>query len=261
LSSLLVKLIGFPATLIHGDTLVLDRWLWLKRCLSRSENAEKLLDVGCGSGAFTIGAALRGYDALGLSWDERNQQVAAERAQICHARNARFEVWDARRLDERSDLEGQFDVAVCCEVIEHILDDRKLMRDISRCLKPDGRLFLTTPNSHYRPITREDNGPFVPIESGGHVRKGYTREQLNQLCEQNGLRVEHDSACSGFLSQKITSLLRGLSRIHPWIGWGMTLPLRVFPPVFDRAFTSWLAWPQFSLCLEARKLRNSADKS
>src|SRR5207253_6752927 len=159
-SSLLVKSIGFPATLIYGDPLVVDRWLWLKRRLSPHAISEKLLDVGCGSGAFTIGAALRGYDALGLSWDERNQSVAAERARICHAESAHFEVVDARRLDERRDLNAQFDVAICCEVIEHILDDRKLMRDISMCLKPGGRLLLTTPNSNYKSITREDNGPF-----------------------------------------------------------------------------------------------------
>ena len=41
-----------------------------------SRNQEALIDIGCGSGAFSIGAALRGYNSLGLSWDERNQQVA-----------------------------------------------------------------------------------------------------------------------------------------------------------------------------------------
>lgn len=70
MSSLLVKTIGFPATIIHGDTLVVDRWLWLKERLSRSGDSGKLIDIGCGSGAFTIGAALQGYDTLGLSWDE-----------------------------------------------------------------------------------------------------------------------------------------------------------------------------------------------
>ncbi len=38
--NVLVKLIGFPATLIHGDTMVLDRWLWLKGRLYRTNNNE-----------------------------------------------------------------------------------------------------------------------------------------------------------------------------------------------------------------------------
>src|SRR5258708_30322195 len=82
--SALVKLFGFPATLVHGDPLVLDRWFWLKARLPKTRNDEHLLDVGCGTGAFSIGAALRGYRALGLSWDERNQSLAKERATYCN---------------------------------------------------------------------------------------------------------------------------------------------------------------------------------
>jgi SAM-dependent methyltransferase len=260
MSSLLVRTIGFPATLIHGDPLVLDRWLWLKERLSKPVGVGKLIDIGCGSGAFTIGAALQGYNALGLSWDERNQKVAAERARICRADTARFELLDARRLHERCDLSAQFDIAICFEVIEHILDDRKLMRDISMCLKPGGRLLLTTPNSYYRSITGEDDGPFSTVEDGGHVRKGYTKEELRKLCEESGLVFERNSFCGGFLSQKVTFLIRVLSRIHPLIAWGLTLPLRAIPPVFDRAITGWLGWPGYSICLEARKLNDNCQE-
>jgi len=59
--SLLVRIVGFAATLIHGDPLILDRWHWLKKRLSRTLNGDKLIDIGCRSGAFTIGTALRGY--------------------------------------------------------------------------------------------------------------------------------------------------------------------------------------------------------
>src|SRR5262249_21536584 len=102
--SALVRLVGFPATLIHGDPLVLDRWLWLKALLPKTRNGERLLDVGCGTGAFSIGAALRGYRALGLSWDERNQLAAKERAALCRASSAQFEVLDIQKLDRRADL-------------------------------------------------------------------------------------------------------------------------------------------------------------
>jgi cyclopropane fatty-acyl-phospholipid synthase-like methyltransferase len=104
--SALVRLVGFPATLVHGDPLVLDRWFWLKARLPKTRNDERLLDVGCGSGAFPIGAALRGYRAVGLSWDERNQSVAQERAIYCKAPSAQFEVLDIRELDRRADLVG-----------------------------------------------------------------------------------------------------------------------------------------------------------
>src|SRR6266481_5239985 len=102
--SALVRLVGFPATLVHGDPLVLDRWFWLKARLPKTRNDERLLEVGCGSGAFPIGAALRGYRAVGLSWDERS--VAKERAIYCKAPSAQFEVLDIRELDRRADLVG-----------------------------------------------------------------------------------------------------------------------------------------------------------
>ena len=253
--SALTKIIGFPATLIHGDTLVLDRWIWLKRRLPSTRNGERLLDVGCGTGAFTIGAARRGYRSLGLSWDARNQTVAAERAKICKANSAEFEVLDVRHLDTREDLKNKFDVAICLENIEHIIDDKKLMIDIAACLKPGGRLLLTTPNLLYRHITASDRGPFSDTEDGWHVRRGYTKSMLCELCHQAGLVPEEVSYCSGILSQKITALQRMLGAAGHMFAWFATLPLRVFPPVLDRAFMPVLNWPWFSICLEAYKPR------
>lgn len=253
LNSPLVRIFGFSATLIHGDTLVLDRWLWLKTRISQNAQGEKLLDVGCGSGAFTIGAALRDYDSLGLSWDERNQKVAQERALLCQTTNAHFEVLDVRRLDTRRDLASAYDVVLSFENIEHILDDSKLMQDIANCLKPGGRLLLTTPYYHYRAITPGDNGPFSTTEDGGHVRRGYTRERLLELCEEVNLVCDSISFCSGFLSQKITYLLRTLSSISPLLAWALTLPLRPLPLLMDPMFTKLTHWPFFSICLEAHK--------
>lgn len=252
--SLLVRVFGFPATLIHGDTLVLDRWLWLRHYLPFVERgSRRLLDVGCGTGAFTIGAARRGYRALGLSWDVRNQSVGAERAAICKTDLAEFEVQDVRHLHERPDLLEKFDVAICCENIEHVLDDRKLLVDVASCLKCGGILLLTTPNFHYRPITKGDDGPFSEVEDGGHVRRGYTKETLEHLCAVSGLTISAIEYCSGFLSQKVTGFLRITSAIHPLVGWGVVLPLRLLPPLLDPWLFRVSRWPGFSIALVAVK--------
>ncbi len=257
-SSLLVKLLGFSALLIHGDPLVLDRWLWLKKRLPRTRNDESLLDCGCGSGAFSIGAARRGYVTTGISNQGPTLQTAEQRAGQLAPGRARFEAVDVRRLAERNDFAGSFDFAVCLEVIEHIADDRKLMVDLANCIKPGGRLLLTTPNYHYVAITADEEGPRSSDEHvtcGWHVRRGYTAAMLSELCDEAGLVVEDISYCSGFLSQKLTMVLRRLARLHYLLGWMVVLPLRPLPPLLDGLLTRLLGWRYYSIGLEAYKPR------
>ena len=121
---------------------------------------DRVLDVGCGVGAFTIGAALQGYQALGLTWDESQQSRAERRAHMLGV-NARFRRLDVRALDSAEDLKGLFDVVILCEVIEHVLDDRRLLHAAAGCLAPGGRVLITTPNLTASPIVPEHAGALL----------------------------------------------------------------------------------------------------
>lgn len=256
--SRLVRLLGFPPTLIFGNPAVLDRWLWLRSRLPVARSGERLLDVGCGSGAFTIGAALRGYEAIGLSWDEQSNRKATQRAALCGADHARFEIIDVRHLSQHAGVLGKFDVILNCENLEHIIDDLKLMRDMADLLKPGGYLLLTTPWLFYKPITKGDEGPFVLKETGAHVRRGYTRTMLEELCDLAGLQVEEVSSCYGFLSQKVTWLQRVLSQYSVILGWSAVLPLRLFPLALDNFFRHIFRFSDYSICIMAYKPRFNA---
>ncbi|TWU25796.1 class I SAM-dependent methyltransferase [Bythopirellula polymerisocia] len=261
--SILVRIMGFRATLIHGDTLVLDRWRWLRRRLPKTANNESLLDVGCGTGAFTIGAALRGYQATGISWDERNQEVAKQRAMLCHAEKSSFVIGDVRELGELQNLKDNYDCVICLECVEHILNDLKLFRDLADRIKPGGRLLLSTPHYYYLPMSDEDLGPFLTEETGWHVRRGYTSAMLLELCETAGLHHGEISYCSGFISQMVTRFWRTCNRLPGGtaLGFVLTLPLRLLPLILpDRWITQVLRWPFYSICLEAYKPRFENEK-
>ena len=252
----LTKLIGASAGLIQGDFFTRDRWLWLKERLPRTANGETLLDVGCGTGAFSIAAAKRGYSCLGLSWDKADMEMASERAALCGAEKASFRVCDIRELDRQEGLKGTFDFAICCENIEHVIDDRRLVLAMFACLKPGGRLLLTAPNYHYKAVSKGDLGPFEKEELGWHVRRGYSRGQILDLFHETGFFVEEISFCSGWFSQKCTGFLRWFDGRPFMIGWVLTLPVRYLSPVLDRLCALVFRHPGYSICVEAYKTRH-----
>jgi SAM-dependent methyltransferase len=164
---------------------------------------------------------------------------------------ARFEVQDVRTLSTRHEFKECFDIATCFETIEHVLDDAKVMQSLAGLLRPGGLLVLTTPSYEYIPMDAGDAGPFSGIEDGRHVRKGYTPETLTYLAEQAGLKVTDIGFCSGWASQKITTLLRALSRRTGYgPAWALTFPLRLIPPLLDNRDQ---AYPRYSICMLATK--------
>lgn len=254
---LLTRLLGSSAGLVQGDTLTWDRWRWLAARLPSTRNGEELLDVGCGTGAFTIRAAQRGYEALGLTWDETDSAVARRRAELVGAKRASFTICDVRFLDEQLELRERFDVALCCENMEHILDDFRLARAMFGCLRPGGRLLLTTPNYLYRPISPGDMGPFRKVEDGWHVRRGYTPAALREVLSSAGFSVEEISYCSGFFSQKTTAVLRRFGGRGYVAGWLLTLWMRPLIPPADAVFHRLFRYPLYSIAAVAYKPRHS----
>ncbi len=267
MSNLLVRFFGWPATLVHGDSMVVDRWRWLRQRLPVTVTpGESLLDVGCGTGAFTMGAARRGFEAVGLSWDERNQAVAETRAKMLGLNGVSFPICDVRRLDERTEFLNRFDVVLCFENIEHILDDRKLMHDIYNCLKPGGRLFLSAPNYYYHPMSAGDRGPFREVEDGGHVRRGYTPAMLRELCDDCGFEIEEIGYLSYYFSQMTTAMIRIINGVAPSvISWPLSLPMRALTVLLDGWLGKWisiaLGYPGFSIALVAYKKRFEASNA
>ncbi|MCD6331653.1 MAG: methyltransferase domain-containing protein [Bacteroidales bacterium] len=64
--------------------------------------------------------------------------------------------------------EKQFDWVICNHVLEHVADDRQVMKEILRVLKPGGRALLQVPLDYSYEITYEDPGITDPSEREIH---------------------------------------------------------------------------------------------
>lgn len=246
----LVKLMGWPATILHGDPSVFDRWRWLKRHLR--PGPLRTLDAGCGSGAFTMYAAKIGNFAVGLTNDGPHVEGSRRRAALLGIGQVEFLQADLRQLDALTETLGRFDQIICFETIEHIKNDRKLLRDLARLLRPDGRLLLTTPHRGYHPLL----GDVVsPEEDGGHVRWGYTHAELAALFGEAGLELRVREYISGWVSQRLLNLLRRAALlVGSRLAWGLTFPLRILQCA-DVPLTRRLGYPYLSVGVIGVKCR------
>lgn len=93
----------------------------------------RLLDYGCGNGAFARFMANRGYVAVGLEPFSLGNPIQSGRLKLIRA-----------PLEE-ADL-GEFDVITLWHVLEHIARPADLLRQLGRHLAPGGALIVSVPN-------------------------------------------------------------------------------------------------------------------
>jgi len=240
----LLKLLGWPVTLRFGDPLVMDRWRWLKPRLGRG--ALRTFDAGCGNGCFSFAAAAAGNEVIGGSFDLEPLKKAQARARSFGLDRVHFEQIDLRELPAHQQRLGKFDQIICTECIEHVINDEKLVKDLAAILKPGGRLLLTTPHADHRALRHEK---LTDKEDGGHVRWGYSEQRLREICDAAGLKVVDVDHTSGWISQKLTNLIRVRNEKFAWL---LTYPLRCAQPL-DRALNRWVRYPWFGIGIVAEK--------
>jgi radical SAM superfamily enzyme YgiQ (UPF0313 family)/SAM-dependent methyltransferase len=115
----------------------------------RRRSHRSVLDYGCGVGALVFWLAQLGYDVAGAD-------VSSPHFEFCRWRFARYGLRATFFDVSREPLGGRYDAITCFETLEHILDWRKALADMARCLKPGGRVFLTISFGSYRWAGQED---------------------------------------------------------------------------------------------------------
>lgn len=137
----------------------------------------KLLDVGCGTGAFLNVMKKEGWEVLGLEPDEEARELARKLY--------RLTVFEADQLDQLP--ADSFDAVTLWHVLEHVHDLHAYIEQLKGLLKPSGKLFIAVPNyqSLDAQIYRRD---WAAYDVPRHLYH-FTPKSMDILMKEHGLAI------------------------------------------------------------------------
>jgi 2-polyprenyl-3-methyl-5-hydroxy-6-metoxy-1,4-benzoquinol methylase len=200
MGSTAIRLLGWPLTL--KQRLVAGTVLGFLR-----GHGGRLLDAGGSYGPHSFELARQGWEVVVLDLDRDNlalgnaikHALLEGRTPILRSAGVNSVSFRFGDLCATGFADAEFNAVLCCEVIEHLKDDRAGVREINRLLNPGGLLVLSTPytaspEEYASPVLACDR-PGAPgaqevFVGGGHWRSGYNEKRIATLLEANGFSVE-----------------------------------------------------------------------
>ena len=117
-----------------------DQHWQVDECSRTPLEGKTALDVGCGAGLLAEPLARLGAKVTGV--DAAPELIAVARD---HSKAMCLEI--DYRAAELPEIECQFDLITCMEVIEHVFDPSVFVSALAKRLAPAGLLILSTPNA------------------------------------------------------------------------------------------------------------------
>lgn len=130
-----------------------------KAILSNLPNGSKILDLGCGSGRFSVGAAELGFNVTGVDITPEAVQAAKNRAKNSNITSVNFLVGDMTELPLEDE---KFDYVFCprfsINAVATIDKRRQAIKEMTRVAKSNGLVFVESFNKFYC-----GSGPILPL--------------------------------------------------------------------------------------------------
>lgn len=171
----------------------------------------RILDLGCADGFYSRAIASSENQIIGIDTNPNYLQCASPDENPC------FLQASGEGLPFKDCC---FDSVLCVDVIEHVEDDKELLSEISRVLKPEGQLVLSVPNSKF-PLTYDPlNIVLKPLRRHlpigiwgfGH-RRLYSTAALENVLSQHNLKVVEIN----YLTHSLAALCENyLSTVFQW---------------------------------------------
>lgn len=179
--------------ILHTE-LVYDRELNLESLDKEHQLVLKLvgkkkdvLEVGCNTGYFTKLLVERGCRVVGVELDPR----AAEKARDIASKVIVGDIEDDQTLNQ---INGKFDVILFMHILEHIIDPWRVLAEIKKYLKQEGKSIIAIPNVACWSVRRAllFKGKFEYVDTGifdrTHLRF-FTFETIQELIRQSGYQI------------------------------------------------------------------------
>jgi len=143
--------------------------------------ADHALDAGAGSGEYTRQLLLpRASQVVALDLSEASLRRLRSRLNPDEHERCRLAVGSVEALPCADET---FDLVLLCEVLEHCEDDRAVLDELWRVMRPSGTLVISVPV------------PPAAYPDRWHVREGYTLEALTDLLDRHGFGVRDHEYC------------------------------------------------------------------
>jgi len=185
-----------------------SRWGFVADYLERTthRNEISILDIGAGHGFLGMVAAknqsitLKKYDMVEADSEIRKGFQSAWHKKFSHI--------DMLSVASLKAIKDKYDMVVLSHILEHVIDPREFLKDISEYLSPDGIIFIDVPHSDY--LFKKDVFPHVGFFNKASLsnlikKNGYTLEQIDSF----GRNREH-SPCGYQYSNGFVRLIAGM---------------------------------------------------
>jgi ubiquinone/menaquinone biosynthesis C-methylase UbiE len=149
----------------------------------------RILDIGCGSGRHTCGAArFKQVTVIGVDINPGEVNEAKKRLEFQEKTGLSDGCWNVLVADiNRLPFDDNFfDLVICTEVLEHISDQKSAVHEVVRVLKPGMDAAVSVPRYWPEQICWRLSEEYRSAENG-HIRI-YKKAELVKLLEQAGLK-------------------------------------------------------------------------
>ena len=174
------------------------------------EGPRDVLDAGCGNGYFSYLAFRSGAQVVAMNVDKGQVDKAREYFLEFQKLDSTRISFEHRNLYDLTKETRSFDEILCYETLEHIKQDREVVEQFYRILRPGGVLHLCSP---YALHPRHQREKLDLNEEGGHIRAGYTRQGYELLLLPIGFLVEETVGVGNAYVYHTDLLLRRFRRL------------------------------------------------